>query len=996
MSRIACKMKNSFAVDNTGNVYTWGNWETGLLANNAEADILRPNLVELRYSNTRYLAEKVSAGHFHAAIIANRADNAKKVKDLRYAINIFKKLNYWFQNIFAKNVPNYKAFLKFILRINDNVKTVKYEELEKLFLKSFYSYQKLNNRDIFKMNKAYEIIIRDEFEIPADKTEIEIAKLSKIETSRNSDVREIYHYAEACINHFKQFPDDLPYFIRMISRFEPMITLEDLRNIFEYALTGDYWEGYVMPMDSDNITKITELFNDLKIYDANDVPYIETDRLIDSIIGKQTGTGVVFTFGVSSEGRLGIGEPINEEKGREKNYIVNDNNEKDDFKLEVQRQPTIVYFPELFVKIVKVACGYAHTLALSEEQVVYSWGSGKYGCLGNSKNENSYTPQRIVKDFDKNDFKEIIDISAGMYFSLALENDGRVYSWGCGNNGRLGHGEENSVGHPKIINYFNSNEIKVSQISAGDTHACAISTSKEIFSWGNANFGKLGHGSFDDVKIPLMIEFFKNIKMEFVTCGSYNTVCITTDSRVYAWGKNSHGMLGIPYFAEQNILTPTEVILNKDEYNTQVSEISVGSMHTMILCTNGSIYTCGNTICGILGLPDVYDKVIIPRKIMDTKFFVTDQPDIIESSFFKEYHSDFTIKRPFSTIAISAVFTYCSAYNTAFITNNYELYMCGDSKLMHNPEKKMIVVDKYSDKTQDTPAVEEEGMQYQHSWSEQINRIIITTISEKVTYISISKHHVMCVVDKKVYSWGKNYQGVLGLASKSLNEYVKTPQLVEKINSAVKMTAVSDSHSLILCTNGEIYACGSNLYGKLGIGELGKYFEYDTDKGEPSTPLETEPTLVKNITFAEYISCSNNHSACIMKYDSNFAPSYMIFTWGSGFAGKLGHMDMRDISEPKKVEELQNKNSSTDSLYLIKIALGDEFTLALDIKGYIWGWGKKKYLGVPDDIGHFDESFHTTPKILFKDKKFKYITSSNFYCLAIDTDGNLFSWVNYP
>ena len=77
------------------------------------------------------------------------------------------------------------------------------------------------------------------------------------------------------------------------------------------------------------------------------------------------------------------------------------------------------------------------------------------------------------------------------------------------------------------------------------------------------------------------------------------------------------------------------------------------------------------------------------------------------------------------------------------------------------------------------------------------------------------------------------------------------------------MSCLSDDHSLVLTQTGEIYAFGNNLYGKLGVGDLNRYFTIGVQ------PREVEPMLVKNVSYAQYISCSNTHCACIMKYNTS-------------------------------------------------------------------------------------------------------------------------------
>lgn len=982
-------MKNSFALDNDGNLYTWGSWQTGLLANIAEADIARPNLVEIYDASDKYAAHKISCSHFHAAVVADRAQSSKP-RELKYAIQLIDEIKLWYNEVFIRSITNPLSFLKFILKKNETTRDlIKYEEFEKLFLQPFFAYQRLNSKDIFKMNKVYQELLYEEFGLMSKKTSFDPNELLKIAESNNQYIKEAYEFAKLCVEHFKKNPEDFPFFLRLVMHFEPYIRQSDLINLFEYAYSSES-KIAIGNMDSEK-QKIVQIFNDMKRIvklpgengKSEEEFMVDTNDLIDTILKIPTGFGVVFTWGVSSESRLGY-------------KIENTNKSEENEEAFYQRIPRKVYFKNVFTKISKVACGYSHTLALSDDHRVYSWGSAKYGCLGNSRTDNQVMPDLIEKDLEKKLFVDIIDIAAGMYYSMAMDHNGHIFTWGCGSGGRLGHGNENSVGYPKLVRYFQENDIKVSLITCGDTHSAALSTSKELYTWGSGNFGKLGHGNYEDIMIPQLVEMFSNKKIDQIVCGSHNSMAILTDHRIYSWGKNSHGMLGVPQQVEKNILVPTEVSIQKEDSEVVVSEIAIGSMHTMFLCSNGSLFSCGNSVNGILAHPDIFDKLTFPKKIPDSKFYETERRDIlVDSALFKKYNTDFTLNINKNKYATALVYGALSPLNSAFITNNGELYMCGEGSLIC--EESETLTTNADEGTGGTPnnnasapvkknVIEEK--EFGPKWQDKVVKINIQCLSGKVSYVAISTNHIICVAEKRAYSWGKNVYGVLGLSNKNIGEVVSYPTLIDKITYLVKMAAVSDTHSLILTTNGEIYACGSNLYGKLGIGDMNKYFQY-MSKDTPDIPFESEPQVVKNTTFADYVACSNNHSACIMKYDSKFASSYRIFTWGSGFMGKLGHFDGGDAYEPKKVEDMDNKSPEPDKkLFFVKLALGDEFTLALDINGYLWGWGKKKYLSSESN----DESTFPTPQLLFTELKFKYITSSPSNCMAIDIEENVYLW----
>lgn len=970
MAHIACNSKNSFALDMNGDLYTWGSYETGLLGQINDSDQLTPMKVKVQNGYDEYFVEQINAGQFHVGVIANRIDSLKKpfkdlVKELKEVKELFNYVTKWFYENIRVNSP--QEFIRLVLRKNLG-EQIKYEEFEHLFLEPFFAYLQLYKKDFFHMKETYKEYLSEAemFGITRQNSTFQVSDLDKLSESKNPKIKDLYDFAVKCSKYFQDYPDDFQFFARLVFRFKPYINDQEIKQLFEYS---DFIRNNG---ESKLLEKIAIIVNVLNIQDKvkriyekrknlpkinNNEKLIESNVLIDCMLEQQTGFSKLFTWGVHAEGRLG--------------YRVIDesvNTKEDD--VEIQRIPKLVYFRSN-VRIKSVSCGFFHTLALTEDRNVYAWGTSKYGCLGRYLSENQATPILIEYDIDNQKFTNIMQIAAGMYMSLALDDQGRVFSWGLGNNGRLGHGDENSVEKPKPIQYFIDNDIKIKQISCGDLHCAGISTIKELFTWGNGNYGKLGHCNFDHMLVPTKVGFFTMSKVENVICGSYNTIAVTTDSKVYAWGKNSHGMLGIPHMQEVNILVPTEILYQKDDPSLIVSEIALGSMHQLFLCANGALYSCGNSVDGILGIENVYDKIAFPLKVdSDAKFYQKIKKEIMkESKLFQDYSSDFTLDRPVTKLANAVVYVDCSSFNTAFLTNTGELYMSGQKKLIPEVEKT----------GENNPNL----MDNSNIKDRYVTKI--TFFREKVYYISLGKYHAICVADGKAYSWGTNYNGMCGLSGKGNNERITKPTLIESIKTNIKMSCVSDSHSLVLTTNGEIYAFGDNMYGKLGIGDLNKYFTIG------AAPMEFEPILVRNVTSAQYISCSNSHSACIMKYNQDLKDSYSVYTWGSGFNGKLGHMGGQDSYEPRVVEELDAKFNENQNrkLYFIKVALGEEFTLALDETGKLWGWGKKKFLpGISGD----PEGKAENPVALLDKKTFKFIVAKGNLACAISVNGELYSW----
>jgi E3 ubiquitin-protein ligase HERC4 len=177
------------------------------------------------------------------------------------------------------------------------------------------------------------------------------------------------------------------------------------------------------------------------------------------------------------------------------------------------------------VIVVKASCGNNFALFLSSSYEVFSMGSNAHGCLGVGSPDTVVTKLVKIPCTDSDTpFVEIMDISAGACHCMALSTGYRLYTWGNGNSGRLGHNSSISEAKPKMVRAFE--DIKIIFISAGYSCSAAISSQNELYTWGNGSHGKLGHGFTDDEISPRLVSDFKETKIIYISCGFDHSLCI--------------------------------------------------------------------------------------------------------------------------------------------------------------------------------------------------------------------------------------------------------------------------------------------------------------------------------------------------------------------------------------------------------------------------------------------------------------------------------------
>ena len=198
-------------------------------------------------------------------------------------------------------------------------------------------------------------------------------------------------------------------------------------------------------------------------------------------------------------------------------------------------------------------------------------------------------------------------LAAGAGHSLALGEDGRVWSWGSNTEGQLGLGEESeeTVYSPTLVKI----KQRVSDISCGYYHSALVTDQGQLYTFGEADGGKLGLGSQDNdgdtdypqlVRCPEHIVQVRNIACKAktcfqvlifqVACGSNHTLALTVSGNIYCWGQSSHGQLGLGNRILESS-TPHPMTSLK---HVSIINISCGENHSLALSSSGHLYTFGD------------------------------------------------------------------------------------------------------------------------------------------------------------------------------------------------------------------------------------------------------------------------------------------------------------------------------------------------------------------------------------------------------------------
>ncbi|XP_070945058.1 X-linked retinitis pigmentosa GTPase regulator isoform X13 [Macaca nemestrina] len=286
---------------------------------------------------------------------------------------------------------------------------------------------------------------------------------------------------------------------------------------------------------------------------------------------------------------------------------------------------------------VHLSCGDEHTAVVTGNNKLYVFGSNNWGQLGLGSKSTISKPT-CVKALKP----EKVKLAAcGRNHTLVSTEGGNVYATGGNDEGQLGLGDTEERNTFHVISFFTS-EHKIKQLSAGSNTSAALTEDGRLFMWGDNSEGQIGLKNVTNVCVPHQVTIGKPVS--WISCGYYHSAFVTTDGELYMFGEPENGKLGLPNQLLSNHRTPQLV----SEIPEKVIQVACGGEHTVVL-TENAVYTFGLGQFGQLGL--------------GTFLFETSEPKVIENI------RDHTIS-----------YISCGENHTALITDIGLMYTFGDGR----------------------------------------------------------------------------------------------------------------------------------------------------------------------------------------------------------------------------------------------------------------------------------------------------------------------------
>ncbi|XP_043976165.1 serine/threonine-protein kinase Nek8 isoform X2 [Gambusia affinis] len=202
----------------------------------------------------------------------------------------------------------------------------------------------------------------------------------------------------------------------------------------------------------------------------------------------------------------------------------------------------------------------------------------------------------------------IKSVSCGDLFTSCLTDRGIIMTFGSGSNGCLGHGNFNDVTQPKIVEALLGYELV--QVSCGASHVVAVTNEREVFAWGRGDNGRLGLGTQDTHNSPQQVCLPAEFEAQKVVCGVDCSMVISTRCSILACGSNRFNKLGLDTVTAGEEPNPGNQVEEVHSYtpvqsaplnSERIVYVDIGTAHSVAVTEEGQCYTFGSNQHGQTG-----------------------------------------------------------------------------------------------------------------------------------------------------------------------------------------------------------------------------------------------------------------------------------------------------------------------------------------------------------------------------------------------------------
>ncbi|PXY81861.1 hypothetical protein DKK73_07815 [Bifidobacterium asteroides] len=736
--------------------------------------------------------------------------------------------------------------------------------------------------------------------------------------------------------------------------------------------------------------------------------------------------GTVYTWGNNQYGQLGIGSSDNSSHASPAKVTA-------------------------LSGITAISAGFTTGTALDSQGHAWAWGRNEKGQLGNGTLNDNPTPAR-VQDLGTGqpDTRSYIAISAGYQHVLAIDTDHDVYGWGSGT--AIGSSTDSNVstkGSTKIS--FGDDVVNITAISAGDDGSEAIDDSGRIYTWGKEGYGQLGNNINNNdawQTNPKAITLAQSVKACAVATSSHHQTAIGSDGLLYTWGYNYYNQIGrngassLPGTTQPPQITLTKVTFGtmasstKPATNlTQTSKDTWDENRDWTFVTPAypygpSSFTITWNIAGDAGdstqtqqfdytfdptnkridldpdggigaawtSKDIKEGELVPRQTVTKAGFLFDGWFVKASDGSSDVAYDFgkPVTDPLTLVA------HWTRSSSMTVNPTISPSTGGYQVTITPPSQRGIRFAQVSTGKNHSLAVGSDGNAY--AWGNngsgqlgngsndssktpiRVKKPDSVADKDNFSYIQVSAGYGFSLAlgsDGNAYAWGSNGSGQLGNGS---NDSSKTPIRVKKPDSVADkdnfsyiQVSAGGYHSLAIGTDHQVYAWGDRSRG----GQVGD----GSTTGNVPTPVAVNASATSPGFQARQVSAGYQHSLII-------GISGQTYAWGFGYNGRLGNNSTVSQASPVSVSSPKKYEDGSTGFFATQVSSGGSHSLAIgrDGKAYAWGTNTDGRLGTGDTNDAAIPTPVADPDGGSDGFKPTEVSAGGYLCMGIDSKGRVYTW----